>query len=156
MDVEVIAELLAPLLVVQIESSLGRRPDPRYPVERPVQMTGESRLYHPVPLERIGQTKWTHVNTCGKVTLAKMEGDGDGHVRLDARGAFIVAEIVPYHPLPMPMVGQMLRVKGVSRIDKTHHWPEVHPVEELAIVVTCGISKAGSRSGSTTRRKGKR
>lgn len=140
--------LLSIVLLLQMESSLGH-----FPVKAPVAMSGESRTYHIVPLEQLGVTKWTHVSTCGKVTLAKKEADGDGHIRLDAAGGhFIVAEVVPYHPIAMPRVGQTVRVKGISRIDKTHRWPEVHPVEELEIVASCAKSAAGSSTRGTTTR----
>lgn len=89
----------------------------------------EDRTYHPVALAQLGQTKWTHVEVCGLVTLAKGEADGDQHIRLNDGRAFVVAEIVPYHPLPRPRVGQRICVRGISRLDRTHAWSEVHPVE---------------------------
>jgi hypothetical protein len=115
-----------------MESSVGR-----YPVEDVVGITGESRTYHGVTVAQLRETKWTHVSVCGKVTLAKKEDDGDAHIRIEAGGAFAVAEIVPYHPLPMPKVGQWVRVAGISRYDKTHAWPEVHPVEAVSVVGSC-------------------
>lgn len=89
----------------------------------------ETRAYHPVPLPQLAQTKWTHVHVCGTVTLAKHEADGDLHVRLSQGNTFIVAEIVPYHPLAAPKVGQRICVDGISRRDGDHGWYEVHPVE---------------------------
>jgi hypothetical protein len=59
-----------------------------------------SRPYHPVTIAAIADSQWSHVEVCGTVTLAKWEDDGDRHIRLsDDSGAFIVAEIVPYHPV---------------------------------------------------------
>lgn len=88
------------------------------------------RTFHPVPLAKLAQTKWTHVRVCGTVTLVKHEADGDVHIRLEDGAQFIVAEIVPYHPLPAPSIGQRICVEGISRIDKTHgSLAEVHPIE---------------------------
>jgi hypothetical protein len=89
----------------------------------------EDRTYHPVALAQLGQTKWTHVEVCGTVTLVKKEADGDIHIRLTEGAAFIVAEIVPYHRLPAPRKGQRICVEGISRRDGTHAWSEVHPIE---------------------------
>lgn len=107
------------------------------PVPDPLPMNGESRIYHGVSIAQLKETPWTHVSVCGQVTLAKHEADGDAHLRLSDGRAFIVAEIVPYHRLPIPKVGQWVRVAGISREDKTHHWFEVHPVEAISIVESC-------------------
>ena len=131
--------MIALLLLWQLESNLGR-----FPLPLIIGMTGESRTYHGVSIAKVKDTQWTHVSVCGKVTLAKHEDDGDAHLRLEADGAFIVAEIVPYHPLPIPKVGQWVRVAGISREDKTHHWFEVHPVEAIRVVDSCTTSPAGS------------
>lgn len=109
-----------------------------------------ARVYHAVPLQQLGTTKWTHVETCGRATLVKAEADGDLHIRLDAAGRFIVAEILG-RALPAPKVGQWVQVRGISRIDKTHGWPEVHPVEAISIVSACRTPKAGSRKATTTK-----
>lgn len=129
--------MIALLLIAQIYGQLGV-----YPLPTIVGMSGESRTYHVVTIAALKETKWTHVQVCGKVTLAKREADGDVHLRLDAAGAFIVAEMVPYHPLPVPKVGQFVRVKGISREDRTHRWYEVHPIEAIAIVGSCATSPA--------------
>lgn len=88
-----------------------------------------ARVYHVVPLTELATTTFTHVEVCGLVTFVKREGDGDVHVRMDDRGAFIVAEFVSYRPLKVPKVKRSICVRGISRIDKAHGWPEVHPVE---------------------------
>lgn len=133
--------MIALLLLVQLESSLGTLPLPAI-----VGMSGESRTYHPVPLARLVDTKWTHVAVCGKVTLVKHEADGDVHIRMDVGPRFVVAEIVDYKPLPPPKVGQTIVVKGVSRFDKTHGWAEVHPVEALTQVNACQKESTSARS----------
>lgn len=132
------------LLLLQL-AMLGTKPLP--PI---VAMTGESRTYHRVPLAKVKDTQWTHISVCGRVEYVKREADGDGHLRIvDSEPGsriptFIVAEIVPYHPLPLPKVGSVVQVAGVSRFDKQHRWYEVHPVESLTILPTCATSKAGS------------
>lgn len=93
----------------------------------------EGRTYHKVTVAKLPTTQWTHVEVCGLVTLVKKEADGDLHVRIDDGGVFLVAETVPYHPLPAPRSGQRICVRGISREDKTHHWYEVHPVESWAV-----------------------
>jgi hypothetical protein len=119
--------VIALLLLVQLESALGVFPLP--PI---VRMSGESRTYHGVSIAQLKETPWTHVSVCGHVTLAKHEADGDAHLRLSDGRAFIVAEIVPYHRLPIPKVGQWVRVAGISREDKTHHWPRCIPSKRFA------------------------
>lgn len=88
-----------------------------------------ARLFHPVPLAKVAVTKWTHITVCGTVTLVKEEGDGDAHIRLSEGRAFIVAEFVPYHRLPLPRVGQRICIDGISRKDRTHGWWELNPAE---------------------------
>lgn len=104
-------------------------------------VAGESRIYHGVSVADLKTTKWTHVSVCGRVTLVKAEADGDTHIRIDDGPAFIVAEIMPYKPLPAPKVGQFVRVAGISREDKTHGWHEVHPVEAITIVGGCSNTR---------------
>jgi hypothetical protein len=107
------------------------------PVPDPLPMSGESRTYHGVSIAKVKDTQWTHISTCGKVTLVKRESDGDWHVRISDGAAFIVAEAIPAIPLTIPRVGQFVRVAGISREDKTHHWFEVHPVEAISVVASC-------------------
>ena len=108
-----------------------------------------ARIYHVVAVANLKASASTHVEVAGKVSLVKKEDDGDWHIRIaDARGRFIVAEIIPtLQPFaadtgtilpfgPPPKVGDCVRVRGIRRIDDwPHHgWAEVHPVEELAVV----------------------
>ena len=96
------------------------------PRERP-------RLYHPETIDSIAASRHTHVSVTGRVTLVRHEADGDVHIRLtDEHGHFIVAEIVPYHPLAAPGLGTIITVKGIRREDNEagHGWWEVHPVEQ--------------------------
>jgi hypothetical protein len=97
----------------------------------------EGRTYHGVSVAALKETQWTHVAVCGQVTLVKVEADGDVHLRISDGTDFIVAEIVPYHPLLVPQKYQYVRVAGVSRWDKTHGWYEVHPVEAITVVGSC-------------------
>jgi hypothetical protein len=91
-----------------------------------------SRPYHKVTIAQMGATQWTHVEVTGKVTLVKTEADGDTHIRLSDGQKFIVAECIPVLPCPrIPHVGEIITVRGVSRLDKEHGWYEVHPVESL-------------------------
>lgn len=95
------------------------------------------RLYHPETVASVPTSRHTHIEVCGTVTLAKWEADGDRHIRVsDSDNKFIVAEIVPYHPLsPMPKLGQHVCVDGIRRFDNEagHGWWEVHPVEKWRV-----------------------
>lgn len=92
-----------------------------------------SRPYHPTAIASIATTHHTHVQISGTVCLVKREADGDLHFRVcDDAGHFVVCEIVPFHPLPMPTKGARVIVRGIRRYDDEspgHHWWEVHPVE---------------------------
>jgi hypothetical protein len=113
------------------------------PVPDPLPMSGESRTYHGVSIAAVKDTKWTHIAVCGQVTLVQREDDGDAHLRIvdpdpgSRIQTFIVAEIVPYHLLPLPKVGQFVRVAGIHRYDKVHQWEEIHPAEAIAVVASC-------------------
>lgn len=126
--------MIALLLLWQIESSVGRLPLPAI-----VGTSGESRTYHGVTVAGLKETQWTHVSACGRVALVKHESDGDGHIRIEAGGAFLIAEVVPYHQFPLPKVGQYVRVAGISREDRTHHWFEINPVEAISVVNMCAM-----------------
>lgn len=91
----------------------------------------EDRTYHRVTVAQVATTKWTHVQVEGTVDYVATEDDGDLHFRIADGGATVVCEIVPYHPLPRPHVGDRVRVSGITRYDKAHRWAEIHPVEQL-------------------------
>lgn len=91
-----------------------------------------SRPFHRETVASLHTSRHTHVEVCGTVILSKWEDDGDRHLRIgDALGHWIVAEIVPYHPLRIPKKGQVVCVSGIHRYDgeNGHGWDEVHPVE---------------------------
>lgn len=95
-----------------------------------------SRPYHLETVDSLRASRHTHVQVAGVVTLVRHERDGDWHLVLrDVHGHFVVAEIVPYHPLPRPLVGQRIVVFGIRRIDNEagHGWPEIHPVEKWEV-----------------------
>jgi len=95
------------------------------------------RLYHPETIDSMATSRHTHVRVSGVVTLVKREADGDVHIRLDDKhGHFIVAEIVPYHPLPRPRFGQHIEVSGIRRFDDEygHGWWEIHVLEQWRVV----------------------
>lgn len=91
-----------------------------------------SRPYHHETVDSLPMSRHTHVQVAGTVCLVKREDDGDMHIRVcDEHKHFIVAEIVPYHVLPTPKMGDGIVVRGIRRIDNEagHGWAEVHPVE---------------------------
>ena len=94
----------------------------------------EKRVYHPVAVADMPTTLHTHVQVEGVVTYVAREADGDVHFRLEDGGAFIVCEVVPWHPMRRVRIGQRVRVFGLTREDKKHHWFEVHPIEDVRLV----------------------
>jgi len=91
------------------------------------------RLFHDETVTSLAVSRHTHVRVTGRVTLVKKEADGGIHFRLaDDEGHFIVCEIVPYHPLQAPKLGQMVTVEGIHRYDNEvgHGFHELHPVEQ--------------------------
>jgi len=90
------------------------------------------RPYHPSIIDDFAKSRFTHVETVGRIILVKNEADGDIHFRIaDEHGHFVVCEIVPFHPLDKPQFGDLVRVRGIRRYDDTsgHGWWEIHPVE---------------------------
>jgi hypothetical protein len=69
-----------------------------------------------------------HASVAGDVTQTTHEIDGDIHVRIEQGGTFLVAEIVPELPLPVPRVGEEITAWGIVRHDGIHNWWELHPV----------------------------
>jgi hypothetical protein len=102
---------------------------------QPATMPG--RGYHKVSLEQMATTQWTHVETCGPVVYRRRMQDGDIHVTLDNGKAKVVIEIIPLIPLDPPKKGTIIRVRGISRWDRDHGWPEIHPAEAIWMVETC-------------------
>jgi hypothetical protein len=95
------------------------------------------RPYHPVTIEQVHETRHTHIEVVGTVTLVEHEGDGDVHFRVaDQQGRWIVCEIVPYHRLRPPVKGEVLIVRWIHRYDNEvgHGWDEIHPVEAIEVV----------------------
>jgi len=77
----------------------------------------------------------------GVVAFVKRHGDGDYHVDIRpdrGYGGFLshkvevphtlVTEIIPAHPLPIPVVGDHVRITGTWVYDTIHGWNEIHPV----------------------------
>jgi len=100
-----------------------------------------ARPYHPETIASLKASRHTHVRVCGWVRLSKREADGDRHLRLSSEQAatpypFIVAEIVPFHPLAVPRLGEHVCVSGIRRIDNevNHGWPEIHPAERIEVL----------------------
>lgn len=75
-----------------------------------------------------GRYKATHAAVTGDVSQVTRELDGDIHIRIQAGGAFIVAEIIPELPFAPPHIGQIVTVWGIVRHDGFHNWWELHPL----------------------------
>ena len=52
--------------------------------------------------------------------MTSTELDGDIHLRIEAGGSFVVAEIIPEFPLAPPHVGQRITAWGIVRHDGLH------------------------------------
>lgn len=102
------------------------------------------RKYHRVPLARVATSQRTHIETCGVVGYVRKQQDGDWHITLFRGRAFVVLEIIPALPLPVPAKGQTIVARGIRRIDESHQskryprgWPELHPLEAWEPVEQC-------------------
>lgn len=75
--------------------------------------------------------KMPHAVIEGVVEKALNEGDGDHHlwVTMDGGKALLACEITPQNPLPVPKVGEHVRIYGIFRYDFQHGWWEIHPVD---------------------------
>ncbi len=99
-----------------------------------------SRPYWPVTIAAMPHSTRTHVEVEGHVLTVANEADGDVHFRIgDRQGRFVVCEIIPTltpvgHPFARPKVGQLIRVRGIRRVDSAHQWSEVHPVEFWEVI----------------------
>src|SRR5437870_3389621 len=75
-----------------------------------------------------GHSRATYATVVGNVTQVSHELDGDYHIRIEGKGAFVVAEIQPEFPLSPPHIGQEITAWGVIRHDGLHNWWELHPL----------------------------
>ena len=91
------------------------------------------RTYWPTPLDTlaIGHQKHTHAAVTGTVVYVVKEDDGDVHIKLTnpLTGRWIIAECIPLIPCVPPKAGQVITVRGITRLDTEHGWREIHPVE---------------------------
>jgi len=83
-----------------------------------------------IPIETIaaGGSRATYATVLGDVTQVSHELDGDYHIRVQSRDAFLVLEIQPEFPLAPPHIGQQITAWGVVRHDGLHNWWELHPL----------------------------
>jgi hypothetical protein len=75
-----------------------------------------------------GHYQSAHASVLGDVTQVTHEVDGDIHVLIQAGRAFLVAEIIPEFPLPLPRTGEEITAWGIVRHDGIHSWWELHPL----------------------------
>ena len=92
------------------------------------------RRYWPISLSDAATTRHTHAVVTGTVTYVRKMADGDYHLTLDDGTTRLVCEIIPAIPLPPPRKGQRVRVWGITRQDRHHGWPEIHPIERLDVL----------------------
>ena len=64
----------------------------------------------------------------GIVTEVVHSQDGDIHINISHNNDTLVAEIIPEYPLPIPKIGDIIQIWGVTRYDIAHRWWEIHPV----------------------------
>lgn len=85
------------------------------------------------PLESVHTLNWglysgSRATVIGTVEYMLKSGDGDWHINIQSKNETIVAEIIPEYPLPVPSVGEKVRIWGITRYDIAHRWWELHPV----------------------------
>lgn len=90
--------------------------------------------YHRIALAALEATTHTHACVTAPVTYVRHQADGDWHITLDDGTTRAVAEIIAAIPLPRPRKGDVVEVCGITRYDKKHKWPELHPVTRITIV----------------------
>lgn len=87
---------------------------------------------------------WPRAELTGMVVYKASQSDGDLHVLLappdtdkslitltalrNAGINFVVAEIIPEIPLPVPIEHEVIVARGIVRWDQEHGWPELHPL----------------------------
>lgn len=78
-----------------------------------------------------GSTK-TKVTVEGIVDKIAKQPDGDYHIIMRPQyvplGLYLVAETIPEILLPLPNVGDHIKLWGIVRLDILHNWWEIHPV----------------------------
>lgn len=98
------------------------------------QKEDDDLLYHDTDISSFilnGSTK-TKVAVTGIVDKVTREPDGDYHVILSPQyipaGLYLVTEFIPEIKLPLPNVGDNIKIWGIVRFDELHNWWELHPV----------------------------
>lgn len=84
--------------------------------------------YPTIPLSALATTRRNHVCVIGPVVYVRKQEDGDVHVTVDDGRTRVVLEIMPHLPLPAPKKGLVIKACGLTRFDKGHQWPELHPL----------------------------
>ena len=78
-----------------------------------------------------GSTK-TKVAVEGIVDKIAKQPDGDYHIIMRPQyvpaGLYLVTEAIPEIKLPLPQVGDPIKIWGIVRFDILHNWWELHPV----------------------------
>jgi hypothetical protein len=90
----------------------------------------ESSGYPVVPIWKLNWNLYDgpRATIVGTVTDVVHSGDGDWHINVGGIGGTVVSEVIPEYPLPIPAVGDRVRIWGVTRYDLQHRWAELHPV----------------------------
>lgn len=111
-----------------------------------LQIAGSPANYWQLDYDTINNMQWTvtlkdtrvpifpdpHACVVGTVAEVINEADGDVHIWINVDGTTkgrFACEIIPQDKLPLPAVGQHIRVYGIFRYDLQHSWPEIHPVD---------------------------
>ncbi len=103
-------------IVENIEKGLGNFEKDPYQLIT-IDQLNESRFYKP------------RAAIVGKVVDEEKIDDGDWHLNImDSQDHVLVAEIIPEYPLPLPVIGDTIKIWGITRYDLEHRWWEIHPV----------------------------
>ncbi len=73
----------------------------------------------------------TKVSVDGVVDEVANEPDGDYHVTIRPQYVplpVLVTEFIPEMNVPLPKVGDHIKIWGITRFDIPHNWWELHPV----------------------------
>ena len=80
----------------------------------------------------VNGSKKTKVAVEGIVDKIAKQPDGDYHIIMRPRyvpvGLYLVTEAIPEITLPLPQVGDHIKIWGIVRFDILHNWWELHPV----------------------------